>query len=201
MLVNVCVDNIFWTAKHFVTKLGMVMQHHEPVSCGKKLFAVLKVIVTARRSRSQQGLIWLFLLYPLNWRFFGNQTLSDDTLSWVSVLWKKNWITAFKVKVTVKDQNACPDDLNCLTFCYQTWYCDASPQAGVHAKRLVCYFEGQGHGKGAYDQNMTVSSISAELLILFLPNLVWWYIIISQNFLQKMGLLCSRSRSQRISKC
>ena len=28
--VNVCLDDIFWTAEHFVTKLGMVMQHDEP---------------------------------------------------------------------------------------------------------------------------------------------------------------------------
>ena len=27
---NVCLDDIFWSAEHFFTKLGMVMQHHEP---------------------------------------------------------------------------------------------------------------------------------------------------------------------------
>ena len=41
-----------------------------------------------------------------------------------------------------------------------------------HAKRLVCCFQGQGHSKGSYDQNMTVSTVSSELLILLLPNLV-----------------------------
>ena len=51
------------------------------------------------------------------------------------------------------------------------------------AKRLVCYFQGQGHSKGSYDQNMTVSTTSSELLILLLPNLIWWYIIISQSVL------------------
>ena len=30
MSVNVCPDDIFWTAEYFVTKLGMVMQNHEP---------------------------------------------------------------------------------------------------------------------------------------------------------------------------
>ena len=30
-------------------------------------------------------------------------------------------------------------------------------------KRLVCYLQCQGHSKGSYDQNMTVSTISTEL--------------------------------------
>ena len=41
-----------------------------------------------------------------------------------------------------------------------------------HAKRLVCYFQGQGHSKGSYDQNMTVSTVSSELLILLLLDFV-----------------------------
>ena len=73
MSVNVCPDDIFYTAKHFVNKLGMVMRHHK---------------------------------------------------------------------------------------------------AECQAKRLVCCLQGQGHSKGLYDQNMTVSTISSELLILLLPNFV-----------------------------
>ena len=30
MSVNVCPDDIFWTVEHFLTKLGMFMQHHKP---------------------------------------------------------------------------------------------------------------------------------------------------------------------------
>ena len=37
-----------------------------------------------------------------------------------------------------------------------------------HAKRLICYFQGQGHFKSSYDQNMTISTVSFELLILLL---------------------------------
>ena len=44
--------------------------------------------------------------------------------------------------------------LNHQAFCFQTWYCDAS----------LC--------KSSYDQNMTMSTVSFELLILLLPNLV-----------------------------
>ena len=56
-------------------------------------------------------------------------------------------------------------------------------------KKIGLLFQGQGHSKGSYDQNMTVSFISAELLTLLLPNLVWWYIIISQNFLWRNGIV------------
>ena len=51
MSVNDCADDIFWTAEHFATELGMVVQHHELVSCGKNC-------LLSARSRSQQGLIW-----------------------------------------------------------------------------------------------------------------------------------------------
>ena len=67
-------------------------------------------------------------------------------------------------------------------------------------KKIVCYFQGQGHSKGSYDQYMTVSTVFSELLILLLQNLVWWYIIISQSVLWKIGLLCSRSRSRQNCK-
>ena len=40
----------------------------------------------------------------------------------------------------------------------------------------------------------TVSIISIELLILLQPNLVWLYIIISQNVLWKDWIVCSKSR-------
>ena len=74
-----------------------MMQHHEP-ECyvKKKLFAVFKVKVTVRAHMIK---IWL------------SADSSDLNLVWwyiiisQSVLWK-NWITAFKVKVTAKDQNA-----------------------------------------------------------------------------------------------
>ena len=45
-----------------------------------------------------------------------------------------------------------------------------------HAKRLVCYLQGQGHSDGSIIKK-TVSTIFTELLIFLQPNLVWWYII------------------------
>ena len=44
MLVNVCLDDIFWTTEHFVTKLGVFMQHHEPECHAKKLFLLLLLL-------------------------------------------------------------------------------------------------------------------------------------------------------------
>ena len=42
MSMNVCLDNILWTADHFVTILGMVMQHHEPECHGEKIVCYLQ---------------------------------------------------------------------------------------------------------------------------------------------------------------
>ena len=113
----------------------------------------------------------------------------------------KNWITAFKVKVTAKVQNVsvCLAGwylLNCRMFCYQTWYGVAASWARVSCgKKFVCYFQGQDHSKCSFDQNMTLSTMSSELLISWQPNLVWWYIIISW-FVKRIGILHLRSRSQ-----
>ena len=48
MSMNVCLDNVFWIAEHFVTKLGMVIKCHEPECHAEKMFAILNVKVTAR---------------------------------------------------------------------------------------------------------------------------------------------------------
>ena len=69
-------------------------------------------------------------------------------------------------------------------FCfYQTWYGDIASLARVSCgKKIVCYLQGQSHNnKGSYDQNMSLSTVSSELLIPWQPNLLWWYIIISQS--------------------
>ena len=46
-------------------------------------------------------------------------------------------------------------------------------QPDCHAEiTMFCYLQGQGHSEGPYDQNMTLSTMSSELLILWQPNLV-----------------------------
>ena len=50
-----------------------------------------------------------------------------------------------------------------------------------HVKRLICYFQGQGHCKSSSVQNVTIPTVSFELLILLLPNLILWCSIMSQS--------------------
>ena len=66
------------------------------------------------------------------------------------------------------------------------WWCIV--QRWCHAQESGCYLQGQGHNKGFYNHNMTVSTISMLWYLLnwfffFLPNLVCWETIISQNIL------------------
>ena len=141
MSVNVCLDDIFWTAEYFVTKLGMVTQHHE-TEClaGKKKFAVFKVKVTARADMIN---IWLFLLYLLNCWFFGSQTWSGDISSWARVPYEE-------IGYCIQDQGHSQGSkywclsrwylLNCQMFDYQTWFCDASSWTGMSWKKIDLLF-------------------------------------------------------------
>ena len=58
-------------------------------------------------------------------------------------------------------------------------------ESECHAKRLICYFQGQGHCESSYDQDMTISTVSFELLTLLLPNMVCQCIVISHSVLQR----------------
>ena len=51
--VDVCLGNSFRTIEHFVIKLGMVMQHHEPECCAQKKEKEKGLL--SSRSRSQRG--------------------------------------------------------------------------------------------------------------------------------------------------
>ena len=45
-------------------------------------------------------------------------------------------------------------------------------KAMCHAENLAHRLQCQGHSKGLYDQNMTIFTISYELLVRLQPNLV-----------------------------
>ena len=104
-------------------------------------------------------------------------------------MWK-NWIIAFKVKVTTRLKNVseCLSRwylLNHRIFCYQTWSSDAGSWARVLCgKKLFAIIEVKVTAT-AHNQNVTLSTTSSELLILRQPNLVWWYITINQSVLWK----------------
>ena len=65
-------------------------------------------------------------------------------------------------------------------------------------KFLFCYLQGQGHSEGSYDPDVTLSTIFSELWIPWQPNLVWWYIIISQNVLWKKCDNCIQGQGWRV---
>ena len=126
-----------------------------------------------------------------------------------NILWR-NGIVVFKVKITANLKmlmNVCPHDIFWIATSLTTkvgmvmhhYEPDCLP------KRLVCYLQGQGHSEGSHNHNMTVSTIFAELLILLLPNLVWWYIIISQNVLWIKGIVVFKvkvpAKFQNVSEC
>ena len=83
--MNVCLDEIFWTAEPFITNLGTVMHHHDPECNAKGCFTVIKIKVTVKAYVIE---IWLsavssellILLQP-------DFRLTVHYISWV-VLWK-----------------------------------------------------------------------------------------------------------------
>ena len=92
---------------------------------------------------------------------------------------KKNLITAFKVKVTVRVRMSMFVQMKSFKppkhFVSKLGIGMHRHELDCHAKRLVCYFQGQGHSKGSYDQNMTITTVSYELLILLLVLIVHYH--------------------------
>ena len=54
-----------------------------------------------------------------------------------------------------------------------------------HSEKIVCYLHGQGHNEGSYNQNISVSTVSFELLIHLQTDLVLWNFIISWSVKKK----------------
>ena len=119
-LFRYCPQDIFWTAQLFISKLFMVVHHHE-----SGWFAVFMVKVTLRAATIK---IWQFLLYLFLWTsdpFAANLNLMTHHHK----LWKVWWkylIATFTLKVTVKVQNVsgCLSSEHFIIY-NQTWYGDA----------------------------------------------------------------------------
>ena len=75
--VSVCTDDFFKMA-HIVTKLGIVLHHHELEYMQKDLFAVFKLKVTTRAHITK---LWQILVYLQNCWSFCCQTWFGSTLS------------------------------------------------------------------------------------------------------------------------
>ena len=81
--VNVRLHYISSAAEPSVTKLGMVMEHHEPKCPARRLVCCLQV---QGHSESSFDQIWLFLPYLPNCWSFCNQIRWDGTSSLTGVL-------------------------------------------------------------------------------------------------------------------
>ena len=137
--VNVCPDDIFWTAEYFVAKPGMVMRHHKPECHVEKLVHCFQCQGHSEGLYNQNMTIFtvssklLIRLQPnLIWEY---NIVSLSVLRW-------NGITAFKVKVTAKVKNVseCLSGrylLNHRTFCYQTRYGYAALYARVLCRKIA----------------------------------------------------------------
>ena len=142
--MNVCADDIFWTTEHFVTELGMVMQHMSRTVMWKNLFAICKVKLTTRAHITK---IWLCLLYLLNCWFCGNQTFSMvhhhkpeylvEKLDYCIQGQGHSEFSRYQWMLTLSRWYL----LNVQTFCRQTWYGDASSWASVMQKDWFAVFK------------------------------------------------------------
>ena len=105
------------------------------------------------------------------------------------------------VKVTEKVQNSseCSSGwylFSCWTLCNQTWYGDATSWTKVSYKKIGLLSSSSGSQWGVIRSNMTVSTISAELLIFLQPILLNGTSSWARVLCVKIRLLFSRSRSQ-----
>ena len=158
MSVNDCPDDIFWIKEYFVTKFGMVMQHYEP-ECHAESFVV---VFASSRSRPQRGLIWS----KCDSFYYIFRTVNSLATKLCLMIHhhkpecpvKKSWITnsgsrsqwMVKISMFVRMISSKPPSIlfpNLVLWCIMR--------------------------KSSYDQNMTMSAVSYELLVLLLPNLVW----------------------------
>ena len=157
MSANVCPDDIFWTTEYFVTKPGMVMQHHKP-EC-----RVEKFVHCVQCQGHSKGLY--------------NQNMTVSVVSSILL-------------VTAKVQNVSECLSRWCFLCVSDHVRSVSPEllnhffftelgmvvyyneAMCHADKLVYYLKCQGHSEGLYNQNQTLYTVSSELVHLQ-PNLIW----------------------------
>ena len=120
----------------------------------------------------------------------------------LSVFWE-NWMAVLKVKVTSKVWNVndhfvwtiSPESFNFL-LPYLVLWCIIMSHNFLQTFQFAI-FKVKGTAR-AYLIKIWLSALSSELLTLLQSNFVWCYIIVYQSvMLQKIGLLCPRSRSQQ----
>ena len=141
-----------------------------------KKFAVFKVKVTARANMikillffSTFSKLLIFFLQPklVWWYIIISQSVFGKKKGLLHSRSRSQW--------RVKKVNVCPNDIfyTAKHFVMKLGVVLHHHEPECMQEKFVGYFWGQGHSKDSYDQNRTVSTITSELLILLLPNLVW----------------------------
>ena len=168
MSMNVCPHDIFWTAEHLVTKLGIVMQHHEPgCHAWGKLFAIFQIW---SKYDSFYSICWTVDSLAIKHGLIIHRRKLECLVKKNGLLHSRSR-SQWRAKMSVFVQVISSKPPNILLPNLVLW-CIIMSQS-VMQKRSVRYFQGQVHNKGSYDQTMTVSTIFSALLIVLLPNLVW----------------------------
>ena len=112
--------DIFCTTEHFVTKHGVVMQHHKPECCVKNWIIAIKIKVTASVRMSvcvqmiYSKLTNILLPNLVLWCVIMSQSVMQKgyllftrSRSQQGFIWSWQFVLYF---------------LNCWSFCYQTWF-------------------------------------------------------------------------------
>ena len=70
--------------------------------------------------------------------------------------------------------NVCPDDIFWITEHFVTNFGMVMQhyEPDCHAEKLVHRLQCQGHSKGLFNQNMTISTVSSKMAVRLQPNLV-----------------------------
>ena len=202
MLVNVCPDDIYWTTEHFVTKPSMViMQHHKPNCHAEKLFHCVQCQGHSEGSYYQNMTIsvvsskLLVCLQPYLIYSTGVFCRKIESLCSRS---RSQWM--FKMSV-----NVCSVDIFWITEHFVTKLGTVmqhhEPECRAEFVVVVAVFNVKVTAR-AHMIKIWSSTIFLELLNPWLPNLVWWYIIISQSVLLKRKDCCIQGQGHSEgSKC
>ena len=169
--MNVCPDDIFWTAKHFVTEPGMVMQYYEPDCLAEKMvwylqgqghsegsynqtFAV-STISSELLILLQPNLVWWYIIIKPEFRGNGGGLLYSRRRSQRRFRVTECWFRRYLLTRPMSCYRTKYGDASLLArkSCYRTKYSDASLLARMSCKKIGLLFSSQGHSEGSYQQH------------------------------------------------
>ena len=169
-------------------------------SCEKKKKTSFKVKGTVKVQNVNECLSRYYLL---NHRTFSYQAWYGDASSWAGVSCKKTGLLSSRSR---SQQGLIESKYDSFFYIFADSFATKLDLMVHHkpecrTKKLDCCIQGQGHSRTSKPQWMFVQIISSELLNLLPQNLVWWYIILSQNVIQKEWITFLGQGHSEGSKC